>query len=95
MNAYMALIFCSKADLRSYGREVSDTIASLAGTRVKRSESTEHVVAVAFATSRPRTDVVKAFKDLWRPEQRTWVMPLEDPVLIDKSIMDWAKRQVG
>ncbi|MCD6674877.1 MAG: hypothetical protein LT106_18745 [Burkholderiaceae bacterium] len=94
MKPYLALVFCKKDDLRSYGAEVVAAIRSVAGERMKYAEGTSHLVAIGFATDRPSADIQRAFKPLWRAEQRTWVLPIESPLMIDLAIMEWLRRQV-
>lgn len=93
MKPYIALVFCKAEDLKSYGAEVVAAIRSVAGDRMKYSEGTSHMVAIGFATDRAVADIQRAFEPLWRPEQRTWVLPLDEPVMVDRAIMDWLRRQ--
>lgn len=91
MNGYLALMFCSPQDLRSYAPDVMKVIQQVAGTNFKRGESAAHVTAIAFRSDKSPADISKAFQDLWRREQRTWVLPLDQPLLIDKALMDWSR----
>lgn len=93
MKPYIALVFCKAEDLKSYGAEVVAAIRSVAGDRMKYSEGTSHMAAIGFATDRSADDIHRAFEPLWRREQRTWVLPIESPVMIDKAIMEWHRRQ--
>ena len=93
MNGYLALMFCKPEGLRSYAPEVMAAIQRVAGTNFKRGESAAHVTTIAFRSDKEESAIVKAFLDLWRPEQRTWVLPLERSVLIDKALTEWAKKE--
>lgn len=92
MNAYLALMFCAQADLRSYAPEVAAVIQRVAGTNLKRAESAAGVSAIAFRTDMDDAAVMRAFQPLWRPEQRTWVLSLDRPVLIDSALMQWVSK---
>lgn len=87
MNSYIALMFCKKEDLPSYGREVMDAIRAVAGSKSKYAEGAAGVVAVGFKTDKDWDFIRRAFGDLWRAEQRTWVLPLldDEPMVIDKA----------
>lgn len=92
MNGYLALMFCKPADLRSYAPEVMAAIQQVAGANFKRVESAAGVTAIAFRTDKDSEAIVKAFRDLWRPESRTWVLSLDDPLLVDRALMEWVRK---
>lgn len=91
MKPYLALMFCTQNDLRLYAPEVLKVIQQVAGTNLKRAESAANVTAIGFKSDRDEAFILRAFQDLWRPEMRTWVLPLDSPVLIDRALMAWAK----
>ena len=90
MPAYVVLMFCTKEDLKSYGIEVATAIKSIAGARFKCGEGAAGIVAIAFATDKEWSIIARTFRDLWRPEQRCWVLPLEGDMMIDKALIDWS-----
>ena len=90
MKAFLALMFCKPQDVRTYALEVRTAIKSVAGDRMKYGEGGAGMTAIAFKSDLPVADVCKAFLPLWRAEQRTWVMSLEEQCLIDKALMTWA-----
>ncbi len=91
MNSFLALMFCKPADIRSYAVEVRDAIKSIAGERLKYGEGGAGITAIAFMSDKSLSEAYKPFKDLWRSEQRTWVVPLDDQCLIDRALMDWVR----
>ncbi len=93
MKRYVALMFCKREDVSSYAREVATAIKQVAGDRMKYSEGGAGMAAIGFATDMPVDQIRRVFSDLWRHEQRTWVLSLENPVMIDTAIMEWARRQ--
>lgn len=92
MKAYLAIIFCKPAESAAYLREVAATAKSCAGANIKRGEGTAAMTTIAFLSDRDEEIIRKAFLALWRAEQYTWVVPLESPLLIGKSIMDWVRK---
>lgn len=93
MTTYLALMFCKQEDLRAFGKEVLETVRAVAGTKFKYAEGTAHVVAIGFVSDKDWPTIARAFDALWRAEQRCWVIPLpEDGMVIDKAIMEWARR---
>ena len=90
MPAYVCLMFCKKEDLKSYGVEVVAAIRSVAGAKFKYGEAAAGVVAIAFVTDREWSTITRAFRDLWRPEQRCWVLALEGDMMIDNALLDWS-----
>jgi hypothetical protein len=94
MKAFVALMFCKQQDLRSYAPEVLAAVKRVAGDNFKYGEAAAGVVAIAFRSDEETGFIVRVFRDLWRPEQRTWVLPLDEPppVLIDNALMAWARK---
>ena len=93
MKQFVALMFCRPQDVSSYGREVAAAIKQVAGGRMKYSEGGAGMAAIGFATDKPVEEIRRVFSDLWRREQRTWVLSLENPIMVDNAIMQWARRQ--
>jgi hypothetical protein len=93
MDGYLALMFCNQQDLRSYAPDVMEVIQRVAGTSFKRGASAAGMTAIAFRSDKDEATIKKAFQDLWRPEQRTWVLPLDRPVLIDQALMEWVRKE--
>jgi hypothetical protein len=93
MDAYLAFFFGKAEELRSFAAEAMAAITQLSEGKVKRAESAAGITAVAFMTSRSRSEIHKALEPYWRREQRLWVLPVKDALLIDKAIMDWVRRQ--
>lgn len=94
MKAYLALMLAKKEDLATYGKEVADIIKGLSGGKMTYAEGAAGVVVIGFASNKDESVIRRSFQDLWRAEQRTWVLPLDSPLLIDQKLMDWARRQV-
>ena len=93
MKAYLAIVFSKQtAENTTYFLEVAAAIKTIAGNNWKRGESLSATTTIAFLTSKDEEFIRRTFHDLWRPEQRTWVVPLDSPVLMDKSIMDWVRK---
>lgn len=93
MKSYLALMFAKPEDISTYGKEVAAAIKKISGGRMKYAEGGAGVVAIGFATGENWSVISRAFHDLWRPEQRTWVLPLDEASLVDKALLDWAKKQ--
>lgn len=96
MAAYVAFVLAHEKDSISYMREVADAIKKLSGNNFKRGESAAAITAIAFITDRDRAATHMALSHLWRPEQRLWVLPLDSdpgPLLIDKKLMVWVRKQ--
>jgi hypothetical protein len=87
-------MFAKPEDIGTYGKEVATVIRSLAGGRMQYVEGAAHMVAIAFATNKEEELIRRTFSKLSRPEQRTWVLPLDQAVHIDQALMDWARKQV-
>lgn len=94
MKTYVALMFAKPEDISTYGKEVAAAIRSVAGGRMTYVEGGAHMVAIGFATNMEEELIRRAFAKLSRPEQRTWVLPLDSAVHVDQALMDWAKKQV-
>lgn len=93
MKAYLAIVFAKHAaENQSYLAEVAAAIKSVAGNNLKRGENAASLTTIAFLTDKDDEFIRKIFLDLWRPENRTWVVPMDEPVLADKSIMDWIRK---
>jgi hypothetical protein len=95
MKAYLALTFADQKESRNYLAEVGAVVKAIAGDNFKRGAGAASVVAVAFLTDKDRSEICDAFKPLWRPEQRTWVLPLDQALLMDASLKDWALRALN
>jgi hypothetical protein len=94
MKAYVALMFAKPEDIGPYGREVANVIKTISGGRMQFAEGGALITAIGFATNQSEAAIQQAFVKLHRPEQRTWVLPLDGAVYIDKALTDWAKKQV-
>jgi hypothetical protein len=92
MQAYLALIFAKQEESRSYLLEVATAIKSVAGNNFKYGEGTASMAAIAFLSDKDSKIIRKVFDDLWRPEQRTWLIRLDSPVMIDRAIMNWVRK---
>lgn len=94
MKTYIALMFAKPEDIKTYGQEVAAAIKDLSAGNMKLAEGGAGVVAVGFASDKDFRVIARVFQDLWRPEQRTWVLPLEPgSSFADKSILEWASKQ--
>lgn len=87
-------MFAKPEDISTYGKEVAAAIKSVAGSRMTYVEGGAHMVAIGFATNMEEDLIRRAFVKLSRPEQRTWVLPLDSAVHIDQALVDWARKQV-
>lgn len=92
MKPYLAVVFAKQEESRAYLAEVAAAIKSVAGSNMKYGEGAASVAAIAFLTEKDSDSINKAFKDLWRQEQRTWVFPLDSPIMIDAKLMDWVRK---
>lgn len=93
MKAYLALMLAKSEDIASYGKEVADVIKKLSGGKMTYAEGAAGVVAIGFASKEEESVIRRSFQGLWRREQRTWVLSLDNPLVIDQKLMDWARRQ--
>jgi hypothetical protein len=96
MKPYLCLMFCKQEELRTFAKEVAEVLQRVAGSNIKRAESAAGVTAVAFISSWPSDRLHSAFWDLWRREQRVWVLPLSSRqgsnLMIDLAIMEWVRK---
>jgi hypothetical protein len=92
MKAYLAVVFAKQSESRAYLLEVAIAIKSVAGMNLKYGEAAASVAAIAFLSDESETSIRRAFKDLWRVEQRTWIFPLESPVMVDAKLMEWVRK---
>lgn len=92
MKPYLAVVFAKQLDSRSFLAEVAAAIKSVAGANMKYGDAAASVAAIAFITDKDAKVIHKAFADLWRPEQRVWVFPIESPIMVDKALMDWIRK---
>jgi len=94
MKAYVAIMFASKDELISYGRDVQAALHKLSNGKTQRIESTAGVTAIGFVSDAEYSVIFRTCEDLWRKEQRTWVFPLETAVVTDAKLHEWARRQI-
>lgn len=91
-NAYLAILFGTAAANAAFFTEVVKELNAVSANRVKRAESAANTTALAFICDLPQADLAKRMTPLWRPEDRLWVIPLTNPILIDKAIMEWLRK---
>lgn len=93
MKTFVALMFCKQSDTRAYATEVMKAIKTVAGDRFKYAEGAAQIAAIGFATDKDQDVIVRSFSHLWQQDRQVWILPLESPVLLRGSLMEWAKKQ--
>ena len=93
MTTYAAFIFATKDEIQYAGIETMRVIQALAaGTKFKRAEDGQGLLAVLFITEQSPQDVAQAFAPLQHDQARVWVLPADNPIRMSPGGMEFLRR---